>query len=101
MTGAFGQYTKLDKELVMDNVFSVGGRAAAFVFWNFSLEADGHIGKTHWNDTSGVKSITYRPYAFRLVWGLPIGEKTRVILGGGYQNNGFVGRKRTGANSRR
>jgi outer membrane protein OmpA-like peptidoglycan-associated protein len=96
--GAFGQYTKLDKELAMDNVASAGGRVAAFVFWNFSLEADGQIGKTHWNDSSGVKSITYRPYAFRLVWGLPIGEKTRVILGGGYQNNGFIGRKRIGAN---
>jgi outer membrane protein OmpA-like peptidoglycan-associated protein len=94
--GAFGQFTKLDKELQMDDVLTAGGRLSVFLFWNFALEGDIQIGKTDWNDTSGTKSITYRPWAFRLVWGLPIGDKVRFILGGGYQQNVMIGRVREG-----
>jgi outer membrane protein OmpA-like peptidoglycan-associated protein len=90
--GVFGQFTKMDKELSLDDVLSIGGRLGLFVLPNLALEADGHIGKSDWAAPAGTKSITYSPIAIRAVYGLPLGERMRLLLGMGYQQNVYKGR---------
>lgn len=90
--GLFGQYTKIDRELQLDDPFSIGGRLGLYLFSNLGLEVDGHIGKTDWAAPGGTTSITYSPFAFRLVAGLPLGDRLRFLLGFGYQQNVYKGR---------
>ena len=94
--GIFGQYTQLDKELDLSNPLAFGGRAAIYLFRNFGIEADVQFGQSDWNDSGTVRSVTYRPFAFRVTYGLPIRERVRLVMGAGYQNNVYDGRVRTG-----
>ncbi|MEP7347771.1 MAG: Ig-like domain-containing protein, partial [Gemmatimonadaceae bacterium] len=91
--GAFGQYTIFDKNLNLDNAPTVGGRAALYVLKNLALEGDIQFGKTDWTNSAGTtKSLTLTPYAGRIVYGIPLGDKTKFLIGAGYQNNVFKGR---------
>ena len=90
--GLFGQFTKLDKELSLDDVLSIGARLGLYVLPRLSVELDGHIGKTDWAAPTGVKSITYSPWALRAVYALPLGERMRLLLGMGYQQNVYKNR---------
>ena len=90
--GVFGQYTKIDEELSLDNLLSLGGRLGLFVLPRLSVELDGHIGKTDWAAPGGVKSITYSPWSLRAVYALPLGERMRLLLGMGYQQNIYKNR---------
>lgn len=92
--GLFGQFTKLDDELSLDNVLSIGGRLGLFILPRLAVEVDGHIGKTDWAAPGGPKSITYSPFAVRGVYGLPLGDRLRLLLGLGYQQNVYRGRVR-------
>jgi len=85
--GLFGQFTKIDKELSLDDVLSIGGRLGLYLLPNLALEVDGHIGKTDWAAPAGTTSITYSPFAVRGVYGLPLGDRLRLLLGLGYQQN--------------
>lgn len=90
--GLFGQFTKIDEELSLDDVLSIGGRFGIFLLPRLALEIDGHIGKTDWTAPGGTKSITYSPFAVRGVYGLPLGDKLRLMLGLGYQQNVYKNR---------
>lgn len=85
--GLFGQFTKMDKELQLDDVLSGGGRLGLYLWHNLGLEVDGHLGKSDWASPGGTKSITYSPFAFRVVYGIPLGDRLRFLLGAGYQQN--------------
>lgn len=85
--GLFGQFTKMDQELALENAISLGARVALYVLPNLALEVDGHFGKTDWTSPSGVQSVTYSPYALRAVYGLPLGDRLRLLVGAGYQQN--------------
>ncbi len=90
--GAFGQYTSFDKDLNLDNAPTIGGRAALYLLKNLSAEGDIQLGKTDWTSGTGTKSLTLRPYAARLVYGVPLNDKWKFLIGAGYQNNVFKGR---------
>ena len=90
--GLFGQYTKLDKELSLDDVLTIGGRLGLYLFPNIGLEVDGHLGQTDWAAPGGTKSIDYTPWALRVIAGLPLGERLRLLLGLGYQQNVYKNR---------
>ena len=90
--GVFGQFTKIDKELSLDDVLTVGARLGLYVLPRLSVELDGHVGKTDWAAPGGVKSITYTPWAVRAVYALPLGERMRFLLGMGYQQNVYKNR---------
>ena len=92
--GAFGQFTFHDKELNLDNGPTIGGRAAIFLLKNLAVEVDGQLGKTDWDNAGTTKSLTLRPWAARIVWGIPLSERTRFLLGAGFQQNQYVGRTR-------
>ncbi len=82
--GLFGQFTKMDAELAMDDVWSIGGRLGLYVlFRNFAIEVDGQYGKTDWAAPGGTMSIDFMPVAVRGVYGIPLGERLRFLLGSG------------------
>lgn len=85
--GIFGQFTKVDKELGLDDVLSGGGLLGLYLFPNLGLEVDAHIGKTDWAAPGGTQSVTYSPFALRVIWAPPLGERLRLLLGLGYQQN--------------
>lgn len=93
--GAFGQFTKHDSELNLQNGPTIGGRLALYLIKNLAIEADGQIGKSDWDNAGTTKSLTLRPWATRLVYGIPLNEKTRFLIGGGYQQNVYSGRTQT------
>ena len=90
--GIFGQFTKIDQELSLDDVLSIGARLGIYVLPRLSVELDGHFGKTDWAAPGGVKSITYSPWALKAVYALPLGERLRLLLGMGYQQNVYKNR---------
>ncbi|MBL0937872.1 MAG: Ig-like domain-containing protein [Gemmatimonadaceae bacterium] len=91
--GAFGQFTKLDKELNMDNVFGVGGRLGMSVYKWLGVEGDIQIGKTK-ATRDPFESITYRPLRGLATLTIPMtsSKKTSLILGSGYALQVFDGR---------
>jgi outer membrane protein OmpA-like peptidoglycan-associated protein len=88
--GAFGQFTKFDSELKIDNGLQVGGRAALFLLKNLSAEGDILIGSVQ----GETRDFTYRPMGARIVYGVPLSERLRLLLGLGYQLNVYEGRTR-------
>ncbi|HEX4932981.1 MAG TPA: hypothetical protein VFV33_07375, partial [Gemmatimonadaceae bacterium] len=91
--GGFGQFNLFDKTLDIDNTLTVGGRAGVHLFKRIWAEGDIQIGKADWAVSGGsTKSLTLRPWAARLIWAPKLAEKTSLLLGGGYQNNVYIGR---------
>lgn len=89
--GLFGQYTKLDSALVMDNVFGVGGRLGLSVYKWLGIEADIQAGKTKSNKEP-FEDITYRPFRGLVTLTVPFSAHAGLVLGGGYLNSVFAGR---------
>ena len=90
--GVFGQFTKIDEELSLDDVLSFGARLGLYVLPRLSVELDGHFGKTDWAAPGATKSITYSPWSLRAVYALPLGDRLRLLLGMGYQQNVYKNR---------
>lgn len=90
--GVFGQFTKIDQELSLEDVLSIGARLGLYVLPRLSVELDGHVGKTDWAAPGGTKSITYTPWSVRAVYALPLGDRMRFLLGMGYQQNVYKNR---------
>lgn len=91
--GAFGQYNIHDKALNLDNGLSVGGRLALYLISGFALEGDYNYGKTDWDNNGTATDITYRPWALRLLWSMPVSEKARFVFGAGYTQLVYDGRE--------
>ncbi|WP_434480219.1 OmpA family protein [Gemmatimonas sp.] len=91
--GAFGQFTKLDEKIKMDNVLGVGGRLGVSVYRWLGVEGDVQIGKTK-ATRNPFEDITYRPARVLGTLTVPVtaSKKTSVILGAGYVNSIFDGR---------
>ena len=90
--GIFGQFTRIDEELSLDNILSIGARLGVFVLPNLALEADGHIGTTDWAAPAGVVPVDYTPWSLRAVFAMPLGDRLRLLLGLGFQQNVYKGR---------
>ncbi|MGQ0649325.1 MAG: Ig-like domain-containing protein [Gemmatimonadaceae bacterium] len=91
--GAFGQFSVHDKDLNIDNGPTIGGRLAIYLIKSFAVELDGQLGKTDWDNAGTIKSLTFRPWSVRLLFPIKITDKTRFILGAGYQQNQYIGRE--------
>lgn len=90
--GAFGQYTSFDKNLNLDNAPTIGGRAALYLLKNLSVEGDAQYGKSDWTNGSTTKSLSLTPWAARVVYGIPLNDKWKFLIGAGYQENVYKGR---------
>ena len=74
----FGQFTKMDKELSLDDVLSIGARLGVYLLPNIAFEVDAQIGKTDWNSGAGVQSVTYSPIALRVIYAMPLAERRQA-----------------------
>ena len=90
--GAFGQYNAFDKNLQIDNTVTGGGRLGLYLLKNLAIEGDLQYGKADWNGVTPSKSLTLMPWAARFVYGIPLGERWKFLLGAGYQQNVYDGR---------
>ena len=90
--GAFGQYTSFDKNLNQTNAPTIGGRAALYLLKNLAVEGDIQYGKTDWTNAGNTKSLTLTPYSGRVVYGIPLNDQWKFLVGAGYQNNVYKGR---------
>ncbi|MGH7711268.1 MAG: Ig-like domain-containing protein, partial [Gemmatimonadaceae bacterium] len=67
-----------------------GARLGFFIIRYLSLEGDISIQQTK-TDVAG-EDITYRPWRFMVLTHIPLGEKVRLHLGGGYVQSVYDGR---------
>jgi len=91
--GAFGQFTRLDDKIKMDNVAAVGGMFTASVYKWFGVQGDVQIGSTKATRTP-FEDITYRPARILGTFTLPLtsSKKAALVLGAGYVNSIYDGR---------
>ncbi|HEX6316847.1 MAG TPA: outer membrane beta-barrel protein, partial [Gemmatimonadaceae bacterium] len=90
--GAFGQYNLHDDKLNLDDGLSVGARLALYLISGFAVEADYNYGKTDWDNNGTITDITYRPWAIRLLWSMPVSPSARFVFGAGYTQLVYEGR---------
>ncbi len=97
--GGFGRYTKFESKLNFDNHIGVGGRLGIFFARNLAIEGDASYTKTKSQTGFAVK---YIPIHARLVYNVPVAERSAILIGAGYvrnlfrdnyreTNNGFAG----------
>jgi outer membrane protein OmpA-like peptidoglycan-associated protein len=84
--GAFGRYTWFDKDLNFDNRVGVGGRLGIFVLPNLEVEGDASYTAT---ESQTGDFVRYIPIHARLVYNLPAGEHSALLIGAGYTHNLF------------
>lgn len=89
--GAFGQYTKLDAKLNMEDVPSVGGLVRLSVYRWLGLEGNMNYGMTKATRTP-FEDIKYSPYRVLATLTVPVAPRTAIVVGGGYVNSIYKGR---------
>lgn len=86
--GVHIQYTKFDDILRLDNRIGGGGELGLFVLPNLAAE----VGYSFVPTTGPVNGdITYRPFHARLVYNIPLADRTKIMVGGGYTLAQFSG----------
>ncbi|QJR35722.1 Ig-like domain-containing protein [Gemmatimonas groenlandica] len=91
--GVFGQYTKIDDKLRIDNVAGIGARAGLSVYKWLGVEGDIQVGSTKANRAPN-EDITYRPFRGLATLTVPFvpSKKAALVLGAGYVNSVYSGR---------
>lgn len=91
--GVFGQYTKIDDKLRIDNVAGIGAHAGLSVYKWLGVEGDIHVGNTKATRAPN-EDITYRPFRGLATLTVPFvpSKKAALVLGAGYVNSVYAGR---------
>ena len=91
--GAFGQYTKIDDKLRIDNVAGIGAHAGLSVYKWLGVEGDIQVGRTKANRAPN-EDITYRPFRGLATLTVPFvpSKKAALVLGAGWVNSVYAGR---------
>ena len=84
--GVFGRYTEFDGVLNFDSRVGIGGRLGVFVLPNLAVEGDASYTATASADQDFVRAI---PLHARLVYNVPLGAHSAVLVGGGYTRQLF------------
>ncbi len=84
--GGFGRYTKFESKLNFDNHIGVGGRLGIFFARNLAIEGDASYTKTL---SQGGSAVKYIPIHARLVYNVPVAERSAILIGAGYVRNLF------------
>ena len=79
--GTFGEYTRFNDVLELDNAIGLGGMAGLFVLPNLVTEADISFARTN-GPLSG--DITYRPWRIRAAYHIPVTPQLKIPVGVGY-----------------
>ena len=71
LLGGFGQYTKFDDALLLDNTFGVGGRLGAYFAPNWNLEYDHSYNRPRQEGAGQSGKIWYGPLSARIRYSFP------------------------------
>ena len=91
--GAFGQFTKMDEKIRIDNATGIGARAGISVYKWLGVEGDIQVGSTKATRAPN-EDITYRPFRGLATLTIPFvpSKKAALVLGAGYVNSVYAGR---------
>lgn len=90
-SSVFGQFTKLDDKLKMNNPIGIGGRLGVSVYKWIGVEADIQYGTTK-ATRAPFENIKYTPFHGLATLTIPFTQRFGLVLGGGYVNSMYHGR---------
>jgi peptidoglycan-associated lipoprotein len=92
LLGGFGQYTKFDNALNLDNVFGVGGRVGAYFAPNWNLEWEDSFNKPEQTGAGqGDHKIWYGPVSARVRYAFPVASMASIHIGAGGVLTSYAG----------
>ncbi|MFN2603629.1 MAG: peptidoglycan-associated lipoprotein Pal [Gemmatimonadaceae bacterium] len=91
LLGGFGQYTKFDDALKLENHWGVGGRIGAFFAPNWNLEAENSYNRPPQEGAGQTGSIWYGPVSARIRYSFPIASVASFHIGAGGVISGYAG----------
>ncbi|MEO6434795.1 MAG: hypothetical protein ABIP55_03400, partial [Tepidisphaeraceae bacterium] len=91
LLGGFGQYTKFDDALKLENVFGVGGRVGAYFAPNWNLEAENSYNRPEQNGTGQIGKIWYGPVSARIRYSFPFAGLAAFHIGAGGVISSYAG----------
>ena len=94
--GGFGRFTKFADTLRLDPAFGGGGRAGMYIWKNWLAEielsyadADVNLPKTGNPGLDTLNTVSHALWAYRLTYNLPLSDRVRLMLGGGYAYDSY------------
>lgn len=91
LLGGFGQYTKFDDALLLENVFGVGGRVGAYFAPNWNLEYENSYNRPEQEGTGQSGKIWYGPVSGRIRYSFPFAGIASFHLGAGGVISSYAG----------
>ncbi len=91
LLGGFGQFTKFDEALRLDNVIGVGGRVGAYFAPNWNLEAENSWNKPDQLGAGQAGKIWYGPVSARIRYSFPFAGLAAFHLGAGGVISSYAG----------
>lgn len=91
LLGGFGQYTKFDSGLQLENHWGVGGRVGAFFAPNWNLEAENSYNRPPQKGPGQTGSIWYGPVSARIRYSFPVANVASFHIGAGGVISGYAG----------
>jgi peptidoglycan-associated lipoprotein len=91
LLGGFGQYTKFDDALQLDNVFGVGGRVGAYFAPNWNLEAENSYNRPEQTGAGQTGKIWYGPVSARIRYSFPFAGVAAFHVGAGGVISSYAG----------
>ncbi len=94
--GGFGRFTKFADTLQLDNGLGLGARGGMYVFRNWLLEAelsyadvDVTAPLTGQRGLDSLNKVSHALWAYRLTYNLPLAERAKLLIGGGYAYDSY------------
>jgi peptidoglycan-associated lipoprotein len=91
LIGGFGQWTKFDDALKLENTIGVGGRVGAFFAPNWNLEAEHSYNRPDQTGAGQTGSIWYGPLSARVRYSFPLANVAAFHIGAGGVVTGYAG----------
>jgi len=91
LLGGFGQYTKFDDALKLENHWGVGGRVGAYFAPNWNLEAENSYNRPEPTGAGQHGAIWYGPVSARIRYSFPVASVASIHLGAGGVISGYAG----------
>ncbi len=91
LLGGFGQYTKFDSKLNLENVFGVGGRVGAYFAPNWNLEWEDSYNKPKQEAAGQTGKIWYGPVSMRVRYSFPFAGLAAFHIGAGPVLTSYAG----------
>ena len=91
LLGGFGQYTKFDDALLLDNTFGVGGRVGAYFAPNWNVEYEHSYNKPEQVGPGQTGKIWYGPASARIRYSFPFAGLASFHVGAGGVLTSYAG----------